>query len=87
MHLDGASYHDFPKLAGWLNAIGCTLVRIPPYRSELNAIEYVHHMQKCYMRRDVGFSRACPLAALIFSADLVEQPKCENLVLHVLGRK
>ena len=56
-----------------------------PYASQDNAIEYMHHVQKCYLRRDVDFSRAAPAPALYLAGTMITPLQATNTIKHVIG--
>merc|ERR1712087_855443 len=62
--MDRAKYHDPLRTASFAALVGCGLLMLGPYASQDNAIEYIHHMQKCYMRRNINYSRDAPMTAL-----------------------
>jgi hypothetical protein len=56
-----------------------------PYASQDNAIEYIHHCQKCYLRRNVTFSRAAPMTALHLAGQMITPVQATNTIRHVVG--
>lgn len=74
-------------------AVGAGLLMLGPYDSPSNAIEYIHHVEKCYLRRNVAFSRAVPDVALYIAGSMITPVRtshhapphvCARLTLHVL---
>ena len=61
------------------------LMLLAPYASETNAIEYIHHIEKCYLRRDVAYARAFPMTALYLVGGMIQPAHCSNIMHHVLG--
>ena len=83
--MDRAQFHDPQRTASYLASVGCGLLMLGPYASQDNAIEYCHHMEKCYLRRDVAFTRMAPRTALHIAGQMIDPQKCSNIVEHVLG--
>jgi hypothetical protein len=81
-----ASYHNLPWMAATLGSINCGLLVLGPYDSAANAIEYVHWMIQCYLRRDVAFARAMPMSAMLCAGALVQPAHCDNIIEHTLSR-
>jgi len=81
--MDRASFHDPRRTATILSYFGCGLLLLAPYASDTNAIEYVHHVQKCYLRRNVAYSRAFPMSALYVTGSMIQPAHCHNLLHHV----
>mmetsp|Transcript_19018 Transcript_19018/g.62153 ORF Transcript_19018/g.62153 Transcript_19018/m.62153 type:complete len:126 (+) Transcript_19018:1001-1378(+) len=46
---DRASYHDFNHMSRMLGIVNCGLLALGPYRSTENGIEFVYHMEQCYI--------------------------------------
>ena len=83
--MDRAKFHDPLRTASFLALVGADLLMLGPYASQDNAIEYVHHVEKCYLRRDVAFSRAAPAAALYFAGAMITAVQATNIIRHVIG--
>ena len=64
---------------------GCGLLMLGPYDSASNGIEYVHHIEKCYLRRNPAFARAAPMTALYMGGSMITPQQCSNIMAHVLG--
>ena len=57
---------------------------LAPYASDTNAIEYIHHVEKCYLRRDVQYTRAFPMTALYLAGAMIQPAHCHNTMHHVM---
>ena len=82
--MDRAKFHDPARTASFLSYVGCGLLMLGPYASSDNAIEYVHHIEKCYLRRAPWFARLCPDTALYMVGDLITPQQCANIMRHVM---
>lgn len=91
--MDRAKFHDPLRTASFLALVGAGLLMLGPYDSPSNAIEYIHHVEKCYLRRNVAFSRAVPDVALYIAGSMITPVRtshhapphvCARLTLHVL---
>jgi len=83
--MDRAAFHDPQRTAALLAQVGCGLMMLGPYASEKNAIEYVHHMEKSYLRRNPIYSRHAPASALYVAGSMVQPAHCANIMHHVMG--
>ena len=83
--MDRAKFHDPRRTASFLALVGAGLVMLGPYDSPSNAIEYIHHVEKCYLRRNVAFSRAAPAVALYLAGDMITPLQATNTIKHVIG--
>ena len=82
--MDRAAFHDPQRTAAILSLFGCGLLMLGPYASDMNAIEYVHHIEKCYLRRDVEYTRAFPMSALYLAGSMIQVAHCSNIMHHVM---
>jgi len=83
--MDRAKFHDPVRVATFLSQVGAGLLMLAPYASTDNPIEYMHHCEKCYLRRDVYFSRACPDVALYMAGALITPAMTTNTIRHCIG--
>lgn len=83
--MDRAKFHDPKRTASLLRLVGGGLLMLGPYDSPSNAIEYMHHVEKCYLRRDVSFSRSCPDVALYLAGSMITPVMATNTIRHVIG--
>ena len=83
--MDRAKFHDPRRTASLLSFVGAGLLMLGPYDSASNAIEYMHHCEKCYLRRDVAFSRAAPATALYLAGGMITPVQATNTIKHVIG--
>lgn len=83
--MDRAKFHDPLRTASFLRLKGCGLLMLGPYQSQDNAIEYMHHVEKCYLRRDVDFTRAAPDVALYQAGAMITPVQATNTIRHVIG--
>lgn len=83
--MDRAQFHDPQRTAAFLSLVGCGLLMLAPYDSARNAIEYVHHIEKCYLRRNVPMARAFPMSSLYTVGGMITPVQCANIMHHVVG--
>mmetsp|Transcript_41153 Transcript_41153/g.82467 ORF Transcript_41153/g.82467 Transcript_41153/m.82467 type:complete len:168 (-) Transcript_41153:120-623(-) len=83
--MDRAAFHNPARTAAILSQFGCGLLLLAPYASPTNAIEYIHHVEKCYLRRDVAYTRAFPMSALYAVGAMIQPVHCHNTMMHVMG--
>lgn len=82
--MDRAKFHDEQRTASILALFGCGLLMLGPYASDMNGIEYIHHIEKSYLRRDVAFTRAAPMSALYLVGSMIQPAHCSNVMHHVM---
>ena len=83
--MDRAKFHDPLRTASFLAMVGCGLLMLAPYASQDNAIEYIHHVEKCYLRRSVAYARMSPMTSLYLVGSMVQPVHCANIMHHVMG--
>ena len=82
--MDRAQFHDPQRTATILSLFGCGLLLLGPYASDTNGIEYIHHIEKSYLRRNVPYARACPMTALYLVGTMIQPAHCHNVMHHVM---
>ena len=83
--MDRTKFHDPQRTASFLALVGAGLLMLGPYASADNAIEYMHHCEKDYLRCDVAFSRAFPDVALYLAGSTITPVQATNTIKHVVG--